>query len=187
MFYIIIIFEMCWFLPRCSWSFNSSIITLIAINCSFGCSKWFSKGLSGRIIFFANGRKYSGSWLVICISWEYQYWVDQSGTTITASVLSLFTFAMLTIFSQTKNTLYMFGRILNTPLPAGMITSDIKTSSQHTLVGLNLVTGTILIFCSVHFTLIQVNLTQEEVPKSLITQLPNRRITQNIKDGNETC
>ena len=72
-----------------------------------------------------------------------------------------------------------------------MIISDIKsfytTSSQHTLVGLNLIFGTILIFCSFHFIPIQGNLPQEEIPKILITQLPNRRITQNIKDGNESC
>ena len=57
-----------------------------------------------------------------------------------------------------KNTLYMFGRILNTPLPIVMIKSDIKrfytTSSQHALVGINLILGTILIFRSVHFILI---------------------------------
>ena len=56
----------------------------------------------------------------------------------------------------------MFGRILNTPHPIVMITFDVKIfytiSSQHTLVGLNLVFGTILIFFSVHFILIQVNL-----------------------------
>ena len=45
-----------------------------------------------------------------------------------------------------KNTLEMFGRILRTPLPIVMNTSDIKTSSQQTLVALNLVFGIILIF-----------------------------------------
>ena len=90
-----------------------------------------------------------------------------------------------------KNTFYIFDRILNTPLLIVMIISDIKgfytTSSQHTLVGLNLIFGTILIFCSFHFIPIQGNLPQEEIPKILINQLPNRRITQNIKDGNESC
>ena len=85
----------------------------------------------------------------------------------------------------------MFGRILNTPFPMVMITSDIKsfyaTSLQHTLEGVNLFFGTALIFYSVHFILIQVNLPKEEIPKILITQLPNRRITENIKDRNESC
>ena len=66
----------------------------------------------------------------------------------------------------------LLGRILNTPLLIVMITSDVKTSSQHTLVGLNLVFGIILIFCLVHFTLIQIDLPQEEVPEILIIQLP---------------
>ena len=96
---------------------------------------------------------------------------------------------LLTIF--TKNTLYMFGRILNTSLPIVMITSDIKrfyaSSSQHTLVGLNLILGTILIFRSIHFILIQVNLPQEEIPKILFPHFPNRRIAQNITGGNESC
>ena len=74
----------------------------------------------------------------------------------------------------------MFGRILNTPLPTIMITSDIKnfykTSSQQTLLGLYLVLETILIFFSVHFILIQVNLPQEKIQKMLITQLPNKKI-----------
>ena len=68
-----------------------------------------------------------------------------------------------------------------------MITSDIKTSSQHTLVGLNLAFGINIFFCLVHFTLIQIDLPQEEVPKILIIQLLNGRITQNIIDGNESC
>ena len=59
-------------------------------------------------------------------------------------------FYLLTILAK-KNTLYTFGRILKTLLPIGMIISNIKTSSQHTLVGLNLVFGIILIFCLVHF------------------------------------
>ena len=50
----------------------------------------------------------------------------------------------------------MFVRILNTPLPIVMIISDIKefytTSSKHTLVGLNLVFGTILDIWLVRFT-----------------------------------
>ena len=81
----------------------------------------------------------------------------------------------------------MFGSILRTPLPIVMVSSDIKTSSQHTLVGLNLVFGIILIFCLVHLTLIQIDLPQEEVPEILIIQLPNGRITQNIIDGNKSC
>ena len=81
----------------------------------------------------------------------------------------------------------MFGSILRTPLPIVMISSDIKTSSQHTLVGLNLVFGIILIFCLVHFALIQIDLPQEEVPEILNIQLPNGRITQNIIDGNKSC
>ena len=81
----------------------------------------------------------------------------------------------------------MFGTILRTPLPIPMITSDIKTSSQHILVVLNLVFGIIIVFCLVHFTLIQIDLPQEEVPEKLIIQLPNGRITQNIIDGNESC
>ena len=81
----------------------------------------------------------------------------------------------------------MFGRILNTPLPIVMITSDIKTSSQHTLVGLHLIFGIILFFCFNHFTLIQIDLPQVEVAEILIIQLPNGRITQNIIDGNESC
>ena len=56
----------------------------------------------------------------------------------------------------------MFGRILNTLIPIVMITFDNKcfytTSSQHAPVGLNLVFGTILIFLSLHFILIEVNL-----------------------------
>ena len=64
-----------------------------------------------------------------------------------------------------------------------MITSLTKgfytTSLQQNLVGLNLVFETILIFYSVDSTLIQVNLSQEQIPKILITQLPNRRVTQN--------
>ena len=85
----------------------------------------------------------------------------------------------------------MFGRILNTPLPIIMITSDIKdfykTSSQHTQLGLYLVLETILIFFSVHFILIQVNLPQEKIQKMLITQLPNKKIMQKIKGVNESC
>lgn len=85
----------------------------------------------------------------------------------------------------------MFGRIVNTPLPIAMMTSDIKsfhsTFLQHTRVGLNLIFGTILIFCLVHSILIQVNLPQQEIPKIIITHLPNRRIAQNIKGGNESC
>ena len=72
-----------------------------------------------------------------------------------------------------------------------MIKSDIKsfytTSSQHSLVGLNLIFGTISIFCSFHFILIQANLPQEEISKILITYLSNRRIAQNIKGENESC
>ena len=64
-----------------------------------------------------------------------------------------------------------------------MITSLTKgfytTSLQQNLVGLNLVFETILIFYSVDSILIQVNLSQEQIPKILITQLPNRRVTQN--------
>ena len=81
----------------------------------------------------------------------------------------------------------MFGTVLRTPLPIIMITSDIKTFSQHTLVVLNLVFGNIIVFCLVHFTLIQIDLPQEEVPERLNIQLPNRRITQTIIDGNESC
>ena len=81
----------------------------------------------------------------------------------------------------------LLGRILNTPLLIVMITSDVKTSLQHTLVGLNLVFGVILIICLVHFTLIQIDLPQKEVPKILIIQLLNGRIPQNIIDGNESC
>ena len=59
-----------------------------------------------------------------------------------------------------------------------MITSLTKgfytTSLQQNLVGLNLVFETILIFYSVDSILIQVNLSQEQIPKILITQLPNR-------------
>ena len=66
------------------------------------------------------------------------------------------TFYLLTILP--KNTFYMFGRILNTLLHIVMIASVVKgfytTSSQHTLEGLNLVFGIILIFFLVHFTLI---------------------------------
>ena len=68
-----------------------------------------------------------------------------------------------------------------------MITSDVKTSSQHTLVGLNLVLGIVLIFCLVRFTLIQIDLLQEEKLGILIIQLPNGRITQYIIDGYESC
>ena len=72
-----------------------------------------------------------------------------------------------------------------------MISFDIKifytTSSQHSLVGLNLVFGTILIFFSVRLILIQVNVPKEKIPRILITKFTNRRITQNIKDGNESC
>ena len=67
-----------------------------------------------------------------------------------------------------------------------MITSDIKTCSQDTLVGLNSAFGINIFFCLVHFTLIQIDLPQEEVPKILIIQLPNGRITQNVIDGNES-
>ena len=81
----------------------------------------------------------------------------------------------------------MFGSTLRTPLPIVMISSDIKTSSQHTPIGLNLVFGIVLIFCLVHFILIQIHLPQEEVPEILIIQLPNGRITQNIIDGNKSC
>ena len=90
-------------------------------------------------------------------------------------------------YSRKINTLYMFGSTLRTPLPIVMISSDIKTSSQHTPIGLNLVFGIILIFCLVHFILIQIHLPQEEVPEILIIQLPNGRITQNIIDGNKSC
>ena len=83
---------------------------------------------------------------------------------------SFYLFAVLA-----KNNFYMFGRILRTPLPIETITSDNKTSSQHTLVGLNLVFGIILIFCLVRFTLIQIDLPQEEVPEILIIQSPNAR------------
>ena len=81
----------------------------------------------------------------------------------------------------------MFGTILTTPLPIVMITSDIKISSQHILVRLNLVFGIILIISLVHSTLIQIDLPQVEVPEILIIQLPNGRITQNIIDRNESC
>ena len=81
-----------------------------------------------------------------------------------------------------KNTFYIFDRILNTPLLIVMIISDIKgfytTSSQHTLVGLNLIVGTILIFCSFHFIPIQGNLPQEEIPKYW---LPNYPIEELLK------
>ena len=80
----------------------------------------------------------------------------------------------------------MFGRILRTPLPIVIILCDIKTSSQHTLVGLNLVFKINIIFCLVHFTLIQIDLPQEKVPEILIIQLRNERITQNIMDGNKS-
>ena len=86
-----------------------------------------------------------------------------------------------------KNTKYMLGRILRTPLPIVMITSDIKTSSQQTLVALNLVFGIILIFYLVHFTASEIDLAQEEVPEILIISLTNGRITQNIIDENECC
>ena len=57
----------------------------------------------------------------------------------------------------------MFGRILNTPLPIVMITSDIKTSSQHTLVRLHLIFGIILFFWFNHFTLIQIDLCKNQI------------------------
>ena len=83
----------------------------------------------------------------------------------------------------------MFGRTLNTPIPIGMINIWYQNFfvTYSSIAGLNLVVATTLIFCSVHFTLIQVNLSQEQVPKILITQLPNWGITKNIKDGNKTC
>ena len=72
-----------------------------------------------------------------------------------------------------------------------MISFGIKgfhtTSSQHALLGLNLVFRTILIFYSVRFILIQVNLPREEIPTILTAKFPNRRITQKIKEGNESC
>ena len=55
-------------------------------------------------------------------------------------------FYLLTILAKKTH----FGRIQNTPLLIVMITSDIKTSSQYTLVRLNLVFGIILIFCFNH-------------------------------------
>ena len=70
----------------------------------------------------------------------------------------------------------LLGRILNTPLLIVMITSDVKTSLQYTLVGLNLVFGVILIICLVHFTLIQIDLPREEVPEILIIQLPKEEL-----------
>ena len=66
--------------------------------------------------------------------------------------------------------------------PIVMITSDSKISLLHTLVVLNLVFGIILILCLAHFTLIQIDLPQEEVPEILIIQLINGRIIQNIID-----
>ena len=96
-------------------------------------------------------------------------------------------FYLLTILAKKTPFTCLVGRILNTPLPIVVITSDVKTSSQHILVGLNLVFGIILILCLVHFTLIQIGLPQEEVPKILIIQLHNGRITQNIIDENESC
>ena len=72
----------------------------------------------------------------------------------------------------------MFGRILRTLFPIVMIASDIKTS---------LVFGIILIICFAHFTLIQIDLPQKEVPKILIIHLPNGRITRNIIDEDESC
>ena len=89
-------------------------------------------------------------------------------------------------YSRKKIPFYMFGKILRTPLPTVMITSNSKTSSQHTLVGLNLVFKINIIFCLVHFTLIQIDLPQEKVPEILIIQLHNERITQNIMDGNKS-
>ena len=63
----------------------------------------------------------------------------------------------------------MFGRILNTSLPIVIITFDIRTfyttSLQNTLVGVHLVFGTISIFFSIHFMLIQVNLPKKKYPK----------------------
>ena len=52
-------------------------------------------------------------------------------------------------YFRKKNSLYMIARILRRPLPIVMITSDIKTSSQNTLMGLNLVFGIILIIWSI--------------------------------------
>ena len=89
-------------------------------------------------------------------------------------------------YSRKKMPFYMFGKILRTSLPTVMITSNSKTSSQHTLVGLNLVFKINLIFCLVHFTLIQIDLPQEKVPEILIIQLRNERISQNIMDGNKS-
>ena len=60
------------------------------------------------------------------------------------------------LFSQ-KNTLYMFGRILRTLLPIWIIRSDMKTFSQYIVVGFNLAFRINLIFCLVHFTLIQID------------------------------
>ena len=57
---------------------------------------------------------------------------------------------LLVNYSRKKNTFYMFGRILNTPILIVRITYNIKTSSQYTLVRLNLVFGIILIFCFNH-------------------------------------
>ena len=56
----------------------------------------------------------------------------------------IISFYLLAILA--KDTLYMFGRIMRAPLPIVMITSDIKTSSQHALVGLNLVFGINIMF-----------------------------------------
>ena len=57
-----------------------SIITLIDIN----HGGWFKEGLCGNVKFLGDNQKYSGSWLVICSNCRYQYWVDKSGTTISA-------------------------------------------------------------------------------------------------------
>ena len=72
-------------------------------------------------------------------------------------------FYLLAILAK-KHPLHVWYDPKNTPSII-MITSDIKTSSQHTLVVLNLFFGIIIVFSLVHFTLIQIDLPQEEVPE----------------------
>ena len=69
--------------------FSAALLSRLLLTAFFLYSGWFTEGLCGIAKFLGDGRKYNGSYLVICGNCGDQYLIDQYGKTATVFVLSL--------------------------------------------------------------------------------------------------